>query len=212
MGCISATSCWAVGSSAYLGDVILPIGSQNLETVAPGYGLEGVACRDNTCIAVGNVAVMSRKHNYGEGIAVAITDGKAGSLGASPGAQNLNGAACRSSEWCVAVGSNSHDSTEGVVVLVISQAIRNAVPVPGSAVLNGVGCRRTTQVDCVAVGSGSNEGVVAGIYDGTPGTAQAVAGTDELSGVACPTSTSCLVVGGNSSDEGVMATVHLPPR
>jgi hypothetical protein len=209
VGCISATSCWAVGSSAYLGDVILPIGSQNLEPVAPGYGLQGVACRDNTCIAVGNEAVTSRKYPYGEGIAVAVTDGKAGSLGGSPGTQTLNGVACRFSAWCFAVGSNTHDSTEGVVVLVISQTIRNAVLVPGSAVLYGVGCRHVTQVDCVAVGSGSNQGVVAPIYDGTPGAAHAVAGSDELSGVACPTSTSCLVVGGNSSDEGVLATVRL---
>jgi hypothetical protein len=209
VGCISATSCWAVGSSAYLGDVILPIGSQNLETVAQGYGLQGVACRDNTCIAAGNGDVTSRKYPYGEGIAVAIADGKAASLGGTPGAQTLNGVACRSSAWCLAVGSNAHDSTEGVVVLVISQEIRNAVLVPGSAVLYGVGCRHVTQVDCVAVGSGSNEGVVALIYDGTPGTAHAVAGSDELSGVACPTSTSCLVVGGNSSDEGVLATDRL---
>ncbi len=211
VGCSSATSCWAVGSSAYLGDVILPLGSSNLETVAQGYGLQAVACRQNDCIAVGNGYSTSRKYEYGEGIAVAITDGNGGALGETPGAQTLNGVACRSAVWCAAVGGNLHDSTEGVVVLVVNQTFHNTELVPGSAVLYGVGCRATS-VDCIAVGSGSNEGVVAGIYDGTPGTAHAVAGSDELSGVACPTNTSCLVVGGNSSDQGVMAMIHLPPR
>jgi hypothetical protein len=73
-----------------------------------------------------------------------------------------------------------------------------------------VACRATT-VDCLAVGdSSSNEGVVVRIYNGTPGTARAVTGTQELNGVACTTNTSCLIVGANSSGEGVMAVVHLP--
>lgn len=205
VGCSSASSCWAAGSSAYMGDVILPIDNgypQNLETVAPPNGsLEAVSCRGANCIAVGYAP--GKKYNVG--LVVAITDGMGQSEGGPPGIQDLNGVACRSATWCAAVGSN-------VVVLVTGQSLHNAEQVPGASVLYGVACRATS-VDCVAVGdNSSSEGVVAGIYNGTPGTAQAVAGTDELSGAACPTNTSCLVVGTNSSGEGVLAMIHLPPR
>jgi len=45
------------------------------------------------------------------------------------------------------------------------------------------------------------------IINGTPGTAQAVAGTSFLAGVACPGGIACVAVGGNSSFPSVVAAV-----
>lgn len=128
----------------------------------------------------------------------------------STSAADLLGIARHSSSSCVSVGKD----LSGAVVVVITNRVPTATKtVSGSTVLDGVACRTCT-FDCLAGGdNGSNEGVVAWIYNETPvGTSLMVKGTDGLNGVACTTNTSCLVVGINGSDEGVLAMVHLPPR
>ncbi len=61
----------------------------------------------------------------------------------------------------------------------------------------------------MAVGdnSASSQGVVVPIIDGAAGAPQAVPGTVDLFGVACPTATLCEAVGGNSSGQGVVVAI-----
>ena len=81
--------------------------------------------------------------------------------------------------------------------------------IAGTAQLFDIACPSATT--CVAVGfagdvnSGSNEGVVVPITNGTPGTPHVVSGTDELLSVACSSATSCLAIGGG--DEGVLVPI-----
>jgi hypothetical protein len=64
---------------------------------------------------------------------------------------------------------------------------------------------------CEAVGSNSNQGVVVPISRGTSGTAQAVPGTSNLSGVACPRASTCYGVGyGFNSDFSSVEGVVVP--
>jgi hypothetical protein len=211
VACSNTSSCLAGGYSNYLEDVILPIDNgypQNEVSVYAGSGLDGVACRQVDCLAVGNDGLAGGK--YGEGLVEFDIAGMPPYFEPAQEARNLNGVACRNGVWCAAVGSNL-TSTEGVVLLVINQTLHNVEPVSGSTVLKAVACR-AEKVYCLAVGdNSSNAGVVAGIYDGTPGSARAVVGTTGLNGVACPTKTSCLVVGTNASGEGALAMIHLPP-
>jgi hypothetical protein len=55
----------------------------------------------------------------------------------------------------------------------------------------------------------SKEGVVVPITDGTPGTVHVVAGTYQLSGVACSSATSCEAVGWKSSKESQAVVVTI---
>jgi hypothetical protein len=209
VGCSSPSNCWIGGSSGYLGAVIATFQNGypgNLQTVGESGAMRAVVCRDVNCLAVGDQPAK----RLDEGLVVFDLGSRRLKEQIPSGVSQLYGASCRNTT-CIAVGTNK-GSTEGVILLAMGQTLHNAEAVSDSTSINGVACSATT-FDCLAVGANSsNEGVVAGIYDGTPGTAQTVAGTDELSGVACPTDISCLVVGANSSDEGVLAMIHLPPR
>ena len=209
VGCSSANSCLVGGSDTYMGAVVVPLtlrGPGNEESVFDGV-VNAVACRKTSfCVAVGQ-----DESSKSAGTVVTVSYGKIQNFGGPVGTSNLDAVSCRSTAWCLTGGDNIHE-TEGVVALVVNQAPRVAEPVSGSTGITGVACRATT-VDCLAVGDNStDEGVVAGIYDGAPGTAHVVAGTEVLNGVACPSNTSCLVVGANGSGQGVVATIHLPPR
>ncbi len=174
--------------------------------------LSGVGCTSAGCVAVG-----SNSSNFpGEGVVVPVAaDGTPGNARAVAGTLGLSGVGCMSA-GCVAVGSNSYVAGEGVVVVPVAAdgTPGSARAVAGVYGLSGVGC---TSAGCVAVGENSsfpngvvvvpNEGVVVPVAaDGTPGSAQAVAGAYELRGVGC-TSAGCIAVGSNSARDGVVVPI-----
>ena len=63
---------------------------------------------------------------------------------------------------------------------------------------------------CLAVGADTSDtGAMVRITSAKLGIARAVPGTSGLNGVACPTLDSCLVVGQDASNEGVIDTLPL---
>ena len=133
------------------------------------------------------------------------------------GTSDLDGLACPSATSCIAVGTN--DARVGVVVAVTSGTPGSAKTIAGTTELSAVACPSATS--CLAVGdlfefndeegaspaSNAGVGVVVPISGGAPGSAQTVAGTSRLPGVACPSSTNCVAVGSNAA---VSAGVVVP--
>jgi hypothetical protein len=210
VACPRPSWCLAGGTDVYLGVVVLAIhgGPGTLESVAPFGGVQGIACRSKGfCLAAGDVEYTKQA-----GAVFPIVDGKPQGEGdGAAGVGILDGVACRSTTWCVSVGSSKHGD-EGAVTLIIDQSPSGPKFVSTATVLNGVACS-SRQNECLTVGANNDgKGVAVGINDGTPGIAQVVRGTQGLSGVACPSSTACLVVGSNDSHQGVLATVPLSPH
>jgi hypothetical protein len=88
----------------------------------------------------------------------------------------------------------------------------NKVPVMDQSYdLSGVACE-TAKV-CIAAGDGNfspDQGMILPITDGVPGTPRAVPNADNLTGIACPSPTSCVAVGsvaGSPHAEGVVVRI-----
>jgi len=212
VACSSATSCLAVGN-AYPGNngpgVVVPItnGLPDTPQTVPGTtGLSGVACSDtSTCLAVGGVPNASS--NAG-GALVPIVNGTIGNVQTVSGTTGLDAVACPDMSNCEAAGLvfQSGGNTIGVTVPITNGSPGSAQTVPGSSVLYAVGCASAS--NCEAAGLNSAQGVVVQIVNGTPGTAQTMP-TYQLFGVACPSASTCLVVGWASppSANGVVIPV-----
>jgi hypothetical protein len=143
------------------------------------------------------------------------------------GTSGLNAVACSSTTFCVAVGDDS-----GVPVIV---PINDGVPgstmgimgygetgAPTSVRLESVTCPTATL--CFAVGTGGipytpglleGVGVVVAITNGIPGYAQLVEGAGQpgvpdsvnLMGVACSSATSCVAVGDDLYQDGIIVPI-----
>ncbi len=186
------------------------------------YDLSAVACETaKVCIAVGD-----GNFSPDQGMILPITDGMPGTPRAVPNADNLTGIACPSPTSCVAVGSVAGSPhAEGVVVRITSGIAGAGEVIAGTYDLEAVACPGVTQ--CEAVGSnysgggfvvpithvpgrnavrpnysGGDGGFVVPITNGVPGRVEAVPGSRDLNGIACPSAHACVAVGEPASTYG----------
>ncbi len=224
VACSSATSCFAVGYSAtkkgnrlartpYAAHwngtkwAIVPSANPSGNTYSE---LESVSClAGNTCIAVGHAqpAVSGAKPLFERWNGKAFTTMPSGPLPAGATDTALLAVTCRTAANCVAVGR-----TDGSVIIeqwngtTWSVAATPKFPGQGLPELKSVSC--PTAKHCVAVGIYSDNQantkalVVAGY--GSKWSQLKGAGASSLqswlSGVACPTTTTCLAVGSIARD------------
>lgn len=201
VACATGQDCVAVGS-----DVVLQStdGGSSWSAVAdpePDADLVSVACPTATlCVAVG--ATANPDHDM-SGAAVVSTDGGVTWSAANPvgyADQPLDSVSCPSSSTCVAVGAVIDVSADGGS----SWQVRT---VPGGIQsLSSVACSSATQ--CVAVGPSPSAAVdpdavavAVATSGGLGGWASLAlpAGSGSADAVACPSSSSCQVVGAGQS-------------
>ncbi len=201
VACASASTCLALGSVFPGGEVVVPIvnGTAGAAETLPGptVALDAIACPTVTsCIAVG-----------AGGVVVPLSPGGTpGTVQTVPGTSDLEGVACPSATSCIAVGASSSGAV--VVPLSAGGTPGTVQAVAGTHTLRGVAC---TSSSCVAVGDVCTGAsclmnndfagqVVPVAADGTPGTPITVTGTEDLTGAACTSATSCVAVGANSAN------------
>jgi hypothetical protein len=117
----------------------------------------------------------------------------------------LAGVGCEEapSTTCFAVGQGTNGY--GTVLPLSAGNPGTATPPPMNvSTLNGIGCASTTQ--CVAVGESLN-GEVVPITSGTVGDPVTVSSAGSLFGAACPSTSVCDVVGGDTSGHSLVVAV-----
>ena len=207
VACTSATSCITVGTTSSWGGVATFNGTTygTVQTVTSANQLQGVACPTSTdCIAVG----YQDNGSGSAGVVVPIVNGTAGAPQVLSGTASLYGISCPSATLCVASGTIGYYA--GVVPLAVSAStssmtITAGTPVGDTGQINfqAISCPSTTVCDAAG---GTNSGTGVGTFvpmtvsgGSTPavtlGTPQNVSGTPELFGIACPSTTECLVMG-----------------
>ena len=217
--CPTPSTCYAVGYTSLHEGVVVPITHGVPGTVDAVSGtrlLAAVACpTPSTCYAVG-------ESSSDGGVLVPITNGTPGRADAVSGTENvegiLEGVACPTSSTCYAVGYH-YPEVNGpvrVVVPITNGSPGATVTLSGKGELAGVAC--PTPRTCYAVGqntsdeaaaadAGGQVGVVVPITNGAVGSVKPVSGTQDLQGIACPTSGSCYAVGSNLSSGEVYRVV-----
>ena len=181
--CYTSAACVAVGDNGGTSGVVAPVSNgtpaASQAVGAAGTSFNDVACiNQSTCDAVGSVT-------GGTGTIETLALGSPS--GSTPTQFPLNGIGCVGAS-CVEVGQDP-GTTQGVVYN------GNWQHVTGSNHLNKVAC--TSALWCLAVGEqggATTPGVFSVISNGTAGTAQAISGTGNLTGVACWGTTSCVAV------------------
>jgi hypothetical protein len=219
VSCTSSTSCVAVGSY-YTGSVDQALietlsGDSWSITTSPDTStgednvLHGVSCTSSTsCVAVGS-------YNNGSGYPQTLIETLSGttwSITTSPDTSTsednfLYGVSCTSSTSCVAVGSYYTGSVDQALIETLSGGSWSITTSPDTStgednVLGGVSC--TSSTSCVAVGSYNNgSGYTQTLIETLSGTTWSITTSpdtsasefNELYGVSCTSSTSCVAVG-----------------
>jgi len=210
VGCTTKSECKAAGEDAYLGGIVVPLTTEEVQGV-DDYRMNGASCfAKNYCIATGASEPESGGPN--SGIAVGGKVGQTKGWAEWDAGSSLNGAGCHSdnSDSCVAVGSNTKGN-KGVVLSIVNLTQAKAENVPGVTGLNGVACEGASY--CVAVGQNSaGEGVLVGFTGNRVGATVPVPGTSQLVAVGCASNMSCIAVGSDDSDEAVLVEFSLPLR
>jgi hypothetical protein len=187
VACMNQSTCSAVGSvTGGTGTIeTLSLGSPSGSTPAT-FPLNGIGCVGTSCVYVGHDPSTSQGVFYN------------GNWQHVTGSGTLNKVACTSPAYCLAVGEQGGAGTPGVFSVVTNGTPSAAQTVSSAGNLTGVACWGTTS--CVAVGttSNGNNGVVAPISNGVPGTLSTLTG-DPLSGVSCPSAGYCIGTGSSSS-------------
>ncbi len=205
ISCPTPTLCEAVGSNVLNGEgvvVTVAKGSPGVPHLVNGTkSLLSVSCpTSTTCDAAGV--------GGGHGVVVPITGGIPGTPQVVQGVVTLQSISCSSASACQAGGraADSGAVSTGTVVH----------PVFATTSVNAIAC---PDADCTAVGSTSNgkyNDVLVPVTAGIPGNFRAVPpGTSTFSAIACPTASSCVVVGrgvrdvkGKNAPEAVVLTVQ----
>ncbi len=229
IACSSSTVCYAVGTkitasstSFNITGIIVPIdngtvGAAQTVSAASG-GLTGIACSSSTvCYAVG-------ANSNGIGIIVPISNGTPGTAETvSAVSGGLTGIACSSSTTCYVIGTEVTNpnslqvsiTVESIIMPLTKGTLGTAKNVSSTGSLDSIICPGATT--CYAVGTetnntnsisnGSGGGMLVSIINGTPGTVQSISGTTGLTGIACPSPTTCYDVGGGGGLSGIILTV-----
>ncbi|MDQ6948035.1 MAG: hypothetical protein M3256_17645 [Actinomycetota bacterium] len=216
VACPTATICEAVGNESSTQGVVVPItnGTPGAAQVIPGTILLGVACPTaTTCEAVGEDLA-------GRGVVVPISNATAGSPQvASSGV--LLGVACPTTTTCEAVGVTRIPPPLVALPLGAVVSIANGTPgatqaVPETEILFGIAC--ATATTCEAVGQATPGSVtvssppaaVVPVTHGAVGAAQVISAAHALSGVACPSATTCVAVGNDLTQAVAVPFSALP--
>jgi hypothetical protein len=205
ISCPTATSCEAVGSNALNGEGVVVTVTKGLpgspHLVEGTKSLLSVSCPTSTTCEAAGVG-------GGHGVVVPITGGTPGTPQVVQDVAALQTISCSSASVCQA-GGRSPDSgvvSTGTVVHGVF----------GTTSVNAVAC---TNANCTSVASTSNgkyNDVLVPVAAGVPGTFRVVPpGTSTFSAIACPSASSCVVVGrgvrevkGKNSPEAVVLTVN----
>ncbi len=224
VACVSATDCWAVGSSlgadgsgqplieSYAGAGWSIVASPTLPTGAGGGGLSGVACAGpGECWAVGSATSADGSaapliERYA-GTGWSLVSGAVPTAGSSGG--SLSGIACVDAGDCWAVGGRGPGggpSGEGELIEHYSGGGWSVAPSPAlgaglsGGYLSGVACPDASA--CWAVGTAvRTNGTAQPLIDGYSGGGWSAATTSgptagrDLSGVACSGADACWAVG-----------------
>jgi hypothetical protein len=205
ISCPTATACEAVGSNALNGEGVVVSVTKGLpgapRLVAGTKSLLSVSCPTSTTCEAAGVG-------GGHGVVVPITGGTPGTPQVVTDVTTLQTISCSSTAACLA-GGRSPDS--GVVVS--GTAVHGVF---GTTSVNAAAC---PTADCTGVASTSNgkyNDVLVPVSAGIPGNFRAVPpGTSTFSAIACPTASSCVVVGrgvhdvkGKNTPEAVVLAVN----
>jgi hypothetical protein len=157
-------------------------------------------------------------------VLVPVTAGIPGSfVVVPPGTSTFSAIACATPAGCVVVGRGVHhvkgkNTPEAVVLAVHGGKPGHLTGVTGSAslLLQAVACAPRSS-DCVAVGTNGSaaaggtapqHGAVLSIAGGVPGSLQSLEGSPvALTGIACPTASTCEAVGDVSGHSAVVVTL-----
>ena len=220
VACSSSTNCVAVGFVLGFDLIEFPVvvtGSSGTPPTTqmlldPQASLSAVACPTATsCLAAGTTGTTFLGSAGNGGLLVPITNGIAGTPQAVPNV-NLTDIACPSSTQCLAVGYSPVSPSPAILV-----PITNGIPgtpeqvtASGSVDLNHITCLSAT--DCVATGaeavpvgqSSQQEGAALAIINGSPGSVVLDSDVTGFGGGTCPTPTSCLFSGIQTSTNDVV--------
>jgi hypothetical protein len=147
--------------------------------------LNGIACpSSSTCFAVGASGTILNTTNWGN----TWTSQTVGT-----GNPNLNGVACLSTTNCYVVGAYVNGKGK-IQVLVTTDgstwSSQNTNIVISS--LSGIACPGTSPITCFTVGAG---GGILKTADGSTWSQLTNSNTNNLNGIACPSTTNCFAVG-----------------
>jgi len=185
VACLSTTTCYAVGAG---GTILAASNGSSWSAQASGtaQNLFGVACPGGTtCVAVGAAGTI-----------VATTDGSTWTARTSNTTAQLNAVGCvRFTTTCYAVGSGSTFTKTADLTAWTAGSILQT-----SFSFNAISCAAAST--CEAVGQ---IGFVFGTTDGSTWNSQPSGTTQAFSGVACPSTVACFVVGASGT---ILATAN----
>jgi hypothetical protein len=230
VSCTSSTSCVAVGNydsaSGYNQTLIETLtGTTWSITSSPNTSssedntLSSVSCTSSTsCVAVGdysNGGVYQTLMETLSGGSWSLTEGPDTSTTES---NYLSGVSCTSSTSCVAVGNYFNGTNSQNLIVTLSGTTWSITTSPDTStsdfdVLYAVSC--TSSTSCVAVGfysSGSPYQTIMLTLSGTSwtlteGPDTSTSDYDQLYGVSCTSSTSCVAIGFSTTGSGVSQTL-----
>jgi hypothetical protein len=184
-------------------------------------GLSAIGCFATTCVAAGGQTVVT------------VKAGKPSAGQRVSGTTFLHGAACATATWCIAVGEydsvttgpwdgttgEGNGSEVGVIVPVVGGVARPAVVLPSMITVYAVACPAVSR--CLVAGQteppgggdwNTPTGGLITLKNGTPGLTQTIAGTEQITSIACYASTRCLAVADTiPSVQGGLSTTGIVP-
>jgi hypothetical protein len=204
ISCPTATSCEAVGSNALNGEGVVVTVTKGLpgspHLVQGTKSLLSVSCpTSTTCEAVGV--------GGGHGVLLPITAGSPGTPEVVQGVATLQAISCSSASACQAGGRGTGSGAVSTGTVVHG--------VFGTTTVNAIACPDTNCTSVAATSNGKYNDVLVPVTAGIPGTFRVVPpGTSTFSAIACPSASSCVVVGrgvrdlkGKNTPEAVVLTV-----
>jgi hypothetical protein len=194
VSCTTTSRCYAVGlATSDLDEAVLVTltdGRPVSVTDLPAFiGLYGIACPSaSTCYAVGY------DNSGNAGAVTTITNGQASAPAEVPDdgyTPWLNAISCPTATQCYAAGLVNYEPS---IVPITAGVPADADTVADAWYLNGIDCPAVG--DCIATGENDAEqGIVATLVNGQPGSTRVVPGTSYLYGVGCAADGSCLLAG-----------------
>jgi hypothetical protein len=219
LSCSGINTCLITGSDNSVGAVLSVTNGNvgSLKTLAGTVGIQGLSCPAAArCLAVGSTPGappgLGDAGPIETAVVLPITNGVPGTVRTVAGTMDFDAISCSDATDCTAVGANQaipsgceQDCLPEInaVVAEIVNGIPGTVRAAGGdeTGLSGVACPLNS-TDCVAVGSvvsgGFSTAIVVPTDDGVARSETLIAGSFELEGVACPTSSGCIAVGGGA--------------
>jgi hypothetical protein len=205
ISCPTATLCEAVGSNALNGEgvvVTVTKGSPGAPHLVAGTkSLLSVSCPTPTICEAAGVG-------GGHGVVVPITGGTPGTPQVVQDVAALQAISCSSASVCQAAGRSPDSGVVSTGTVVHG--------VFGTTSVNAVACPNANCTSVASTSNGKYNDVLVPVAAGVPGTFRIVPpGTSTFSAIACPSASSCVVVGrgvrevkGKNTPEAVVLTAN----